>query len=404
MSIGDETTLRTQLGAALDEFSPGPLPFESVIRQGRATVIRRRVLAAAAVILVAVAAVTLPQVARHLGEPPPSSPTNYHVTVNPPGKRSDRHLIGYGSVSYSGNNMRWSVSGAGSGKGFHLRWRAGSWRTYNNGQLIGFTGGGSWNDPSQGLPAFPSKPAAVFDSHLGNPVFEALTVQADVRYLIVSLSDGQTVTLSPVAVLGLARPRLVAIALPFVTAITEIGAYSARGELAYVVPFTANAPYNPSWPFETSAQLYFGRWLEPGQPALPRPATYKIGQRRTGSTTWSEYVNVGPWGTCVSPPGQPGSFCYPLGVSQLTYGRAARELDASGYQSGKINNNWVVIIAQPLVSYILAREPHGRLVPVKIYSVGGVKFATIVWTPHNNITDWIAYSAGGIRLASGGIS
>lgn len=105
MKTDDEGQLRARLGAALAQLDPGPLPLDAVVSQGRAVMIRRRVLAAA-VVVVGAAALTVPSLTRYLAHPPPSAPTRYHVTVRHPGKEASQRLIAYGRVTTSLNDMR----------------------------------------------------------------------------------------------------------------------------------------------------------------------------------------------------------------------------------------------------------------------------------------------------------
>lgn len=397
MNTGDEGQLRSRLSVALDQLDAGPLPLEAVVRQGRAVMIRRRALTTAALVIVAVAALTVPRLARDLAAPPPSSPTRYHITVNPPGITSPKGLIAYGRVITSLNDTPWSVSGAGSGSKTHLHWHMGSWRLYSGGQLFTL-GAGSWGDMNY-LPAFPANPVSVFDVAYDNPQLVAFAVRADVSYLLASLSDGQTVTLHPVAVLGRSRPRLVAIAVPSQTSITEISAYSAKGELGYTVPYGVLSPPQPSrFQVEASGDFQLLRWLRPGQPALPRPVTYTIGRGTANGTSWSEQLKVGPWGTCVSAPTDPPDICFTAFGRGLLGGKAAVLLWSSDYSQLRVG--WDAIVAGPSVSSIDAIMPNGRLVNLRIYSFDGAKFATLARSGRFQPRGWIAYSAAGKELAS----
>jgi len=396
MSTDDEGQLRARLGAALAQLDPAPLPLDAVVRQGKAVKLRRRLLAAAIAMVVAAAALAAPALARSLAHPPPSAPARYHVTVHR-GNGSDPRVIAYGRVTTSLNDMRWTVSGAGSGRGFHLRWHAGPWRHHDHGQLLR-TGAGSWDDANS-LPVPPASPASIFDVATADPDLLAFAVRADVSYLVVGLSSGQAVRLQPVGVLGRARPRLAAIAVPSQTSITEIRAYSARGELGYTVPYEAlprpSSRLNPG----ASGDFQIVRWLQPGQPALPSAATYSIGRGTARGSAWSEQLKVGPWGTCVvAPTGPPGS-CRPAAGRVLLGGKAAVVLAKDRYSQEHVG--WDAIVAEPAVTSIVARMPHGRIVKVRIYPLHGVKYATITWSGPNLPTRWVAYSASGQALASG---
>src|SRR5262249_62319476 len=84
-------------------------------------------------------------------------------------------------------------------------------------------------------PTRPASPVSILDAADTHPDLVAFAVRGDVSYLLVQLSNGETVRLQPAAVLGRARPRLTAIATPSQTSITQIRAYSASGELGYTV-------------------------------------------------------------------------------------------------------------------------------------------------------------------------
>jgi hypothetical protein len=388
MSIGDETRLRSELSGALDEFSPGPLPLDAVIRQGRATVLHKRVLAAVAVALVVVAAVTLPKLAHQLTQPPaPVAPLRYHVNVYPPGIGSPKGLVASGSV----NKLHWSAevtySGGNTNECWHLRGESG----------YGCNGTG-------GYPSFPAQPVDSFGAEGNGPVMLLSAVRADVRYLIVSLSNGETVKLLPVAVLGEKHPRYVAIVVPTVTSITQVSAYSEHNEIAYAVPFGTRALPPPStFNFDLNSRGIFQvvRWLKPGQPALPLVAIHRFGYGTVNGSSWSQYVATGPFGTCVLSVTSSYPFCFPVDAVDLIRHAAAKTLTSAAISGQGLD--WVTIVAKPSVSYLMATGRHGRLIKVGLYSAGGVKFATIASTRRNGITGWIAYSAGGTVLATGQI-
>jgi hypothetical protein len=387
MSIDSERQLRTQLGEALDELSPGPLPLDAVIRQGRTAVIRRRVLAVAAVIIVAAAAIALPKLVHNLAEPPPTSPA-YHVTVHRPAKGSNKHLVAHGTL----NKLRWSASVTYRHGETDLCW------TWHHPYA-------DWCDGTGGLPAFPSTPTVAYGAEGFGPDSFIMPVRADVSYLLVSLTNGQVVTLRPVAVLGRANPRYVAILVPSATSVTEISAYSARGEIGYSVPFSRRSLPGGAQFGQDLPQFEVVRWLRPGQVALPRRATYRIGHGifegpPFDGQAWSEYAYVGPWGTCFSSPTSDVS-CNQAFVSRLTGGKVA-SVPYVSYWNSKVG--WAVVAAKPGVAYIAARESSGAQVRVKTYSVEGARIATIFLPKNGKITGWIAYSAAGTRLASGGFN
>lgn len=333
--------------------------------------IRRRALAAAAVVLVVAAAVTVPKLVHIASQP--ASPLRYHVTVNPPGKGASKHLIATGTV----NKLRWIATGTVDHQDFNLCWRIPS--EHND----------SWCD-AQGLPAPapPKVPATLYGSDSGRPVFAMLFVRTDIRRLLVSLSNGQTATLRPVRVFGQNRAGLVAIAVPSNQSITEIQAYSATGEVGYAIPFTA------------PAAIQTVRWLAPGQPAVPSPATYTIASGRIRGKPWAERLYVGPWGICVNNTWGGDNIlltldCAPISVDSP--GSKLREVIVQDFSQDHVG--FAVIAGPRQLSYLVARTGHGSPFLVKVYRVGAARFAVVVARRGAN-TRWIAYSAAGQRLGS----
>lgn len=371
MNIADEVQLRTRLGAELDLLDPGPLPLDAVVKRGRTVMIRRRAFAAAAVVIVAATAVAVPKLIHIASQP--ASPLRSHVTVNPPSKGASKQLIATGAV----NKLRWIATGTVDRQDFNLCWRIPSQQN------------DSWCDGgSLPAPAPPRVPATLNGSDAGGPVFAMLFVRADIRRLLVSLRNGQTVTLRPVRVFGEDRAGLVAIAVPSNRSITEIQAYSATGEVGYAIPFTA------------PAAIQTVRWLTPGQPAVPRPATYTIASGRIRGHPWAERVFVGPWGICVNNTLGGNKYivsfdCAPISVDSP--GSKLRQVIAQHFSQDHVG--FAVIAGPRQLSYLVARTGHGSPFLVKAHRVGAARFAVVV-ARSNAKTRWIAYSAAGQRLGS----
>ena len=102
MTIHDEHDFRAQLGTALDELASGPVPFDAVVRQGRAVMIRKRITAVAVGLAVLAAAALVPTWLHALHRTAPVT-RHYHVTVNPPTPGSAQGLVATGLV----NRARW---------------------------------------------------------------------------------------------------------------------------------------------------------------------------------------------------------------------------------------------------------------------------------------------------------
>ena len=113
-------------------------------------------------------------------------------------------------------------------------------------------------------------------------------VRSDVRFLQVSLSNGQIVTLKPVAIFGRSHAAWVAMMVPYPAAVTMITAYSTKGQVGYTIPFARGAMFSAI------------RWFAPGQAARPARATYKIASGKVDGKPWAEYTYVGPWGSCLT--------------------------------------------------------------------------------------------------------
>jgi hypothetical protein len=186
-------------------------------------------------------------------------------------------------------------------------------------------------------------------------------------------------------VFGRAHAAYFAFAVPAAQVVTEISAYSAHGEIAYAVPFTARGSVEPV------------RWLKPGQPALPSPARYRIGSGTVNGTPWAEYLYLGPWGTCFGEPG--GSLCLPVRVDRLAQGKLATVLGGSAPGS----TYFVPVAAAPSVSYLLVHTAYRGSFRVRMVPVRGERFAAFAIAPGSGRVTWAAFSAAGVQLASGGV-
>jgi len=375
MSIHDERDLRAQLGVALDAFTPDQLPLNAVVRQGRSLLVRRRIMVAACLVILAAAAVAGPTLAHQLSHRVSPTAPRYRVTVNPPGPGAPKGLIATGSI----NRVHWQMTA------FEQR---------QSGQPNVCVQAYGDANCSGGEPPRASDGGDPFSLYTGwGPGGEtwAGIVRSDVAYLRVDLSNGQTLTLRPVAVFGRGNASFVGFAVPFNGAITRITAYSVHAELAYAVPFTAQGA------------LWLPRWLRPGEPALPRPATYKIGSGTTDGNAWSVYLYTGPWGICANgtQQGNQDGMCA-AGPGRLAHGQAAHQLLSAGFN----NTIWsFVMAASPAVRYLVVRSPDGHSIRVRTHRYDGARLAGFVVTlPGNKGASWTAYAADGRKLGSGVVS
>jgi hypothetical protein len=126
---------------------------------------------------------------------------------------------------------------------------------------------------------FVANPAALDTFGSPGPVLEFGTVRADVTHVVISLPDGEVVSLLPVSWHG---RRWVAVMLPPAVPIVRAVLYTGRGELAYAVPFRGTD---------------IATWWQPGQ-AGPPALTKTIGSGVVDGKPWRATAYVGPWGYC----------------------------------------------------------------------------------------------------------
>lgn len=373
MSI-DEGDLRASLNSALDEFDCGSMPLDSVISQGRRVVLRRRLTATASALAVAVAAVAAPVIAHQIGRPtqPVAPSRHYHLTVHSPGPHSPKGLVAYGRL----NQRHWRITGSAQRENGHM---------YVCFDIVG-------NDCNIGpIPAARNHgELADFPFSSGpNPTVLVGDVRSDVRALRLGLSNGQIVTLKPVAVFGRSHAPWVGVMLPYASAVTMITAYSAHGQLGYAIPFTHDGT------------VTVVRWLAPGQPP-PARATYKIAVGKVNGKPWAEYLYVGPWGSCLDGAGD-GSWCIGNGPGGWVSGKPALLVVQNGGSSASPAVAYYFLAAKPAVSYVVVHFKNAAPVRVPAVSAGSVKFAGFASAPPDAATRWVAYSAGGKVLATGKI-
>jgi hypothetical protein len=365
-----EVQLRARLAAALDDFSPGPLPLGSVVRQGKAVQVRRRASVIVAVLAAAAVALSAPALAHQFGRHAPVTPGRYHVTVSPPGPRSPRNLIAHGRI----NDRPWSVIGFLPNPGSTIEGCFQASRVVCRGAV--------YPADYDRIASFPLLEVA---TEIGTrPVAVIGYVHSGVRFVRVRLSNGQTLTLRPVAAFGKRFMRYVAIEVPFAAAITQVRAYSATRELGYAVPFASGGSF----------QLV--RWLKPGQAPLPKPAAYQIGSGVAAGRQWSLAAHVGPWGTCLTGIGD-AVTCHPTSLGGLRGGKPAALVEAA---AGPHDTNFGVFVASAGVSYFRLSTTD---VKVTTDVVHGVRFVSFTADRGEAVTRWAAYSVKGQKLASGSV-
>jgi hypothetical protein len=371
-----EVQLRARLTAALDDFSPGPLPLDSVVRQGRTVQVRRRVSAIVAVLLVAAVALSAPALARQFGRQAPVTPGRYHVTVRPPSPRGPRGLIAKGTL----NGRPWSVSG----------YQPPSDRPADACFEATRTTCGGVVTPRSAAKTIPFSPMYFYTVYKYDtrPVPIIAFVRPDVRLVRVKLSNGQTLTLRPVAAFGRQYLSWVAVDVPVAADVTQVRAYSAARLIAYAIPFV-HGSY-----FQTV------RWLRPGQAASPKPATDQIGEGVAAGQRWALFAHGGPWGTCLV--GLDSHIaCHKADLGGLGEGKPATLLDTA---TGAHGTNFGVIALSSLATDLRLTDADRKdNVKVTYLVLDGVRFASFTSAREDPVTRWAAYSAAGARLASGSI-
>jgi hypothetical protein len=356
--------LRESLDEALRTMVPGEPPVEEAIRRGNAIRTRRRVTAIASVAAVAVLAGVGYPALNHLGAAPaPDTTTHRHisVTVVPPGRGAPAGEIASGTID---------------GKG----WRVITSKPDKSNQCLDATGAALGPQPlsSCGPMSPPDSAAPVQFEGTSNSGYAQVDVglaRADVSYLLVRLSDGSVLTLTPVKVYG---ARYVAFASPASLRIDSATAYLSDGQYLTSIPF--------NWPGGLAS---FGAWRSPGQP-VPAQSSKLIGSGSAGGSSWSVRAYVGPWGVCFVSTGQ--SICTSdtaaVGTQMITLPG-----DSPGVVAGA---------AGPGVRYIVVTMTDGSTLRVTPVAVGGQPyFAFYLSKGQQQVRGWAAYDAAGTRLSSG---
>ena len=141
---------------------------------------------------------------------------------------------------------------------------------------------GARSHPTRTSPASsPPVPPLSTTTGSGPTVLEFGTVRADVTHVVISLPDGEVVSLAPVSWRG---RSWVAVLLPPGVPIVRAVLYTSRGELAYAVPFRDTASLT---------------WWQPGQVG-PARLTKSIGSGVVDGKPWRATAYLGPWGYCYS--------------------------------------------------------------------------------------------------------
>jgi hypothetical protein len=376
-----ERQLQAGLGPALDRLVPGPPPLAAIVRDGRRVKVRKRISLAAGLVAVAAVVValslTLPSLLSNSSSVPPLT-THYRVTANPPGPHSPSGLIASGKV----DGAAWSVRAEKRGGEYFLT----GVDSYASGGADGILPGRYAN----------GDPVSLFVASFDQQAIQVAGVRTDVTLVQVRLTNGQVLSLRPVPAVGASNASLIAFAMPDYRDVLAIEAFGKRGEIAYTVPWTGH-----TW-------LTTGRWLKPGQPALPRPQTAVIGAGTAFGHSWSQVLAVGPWGWCgqgnVDGHGG-GGDC----TAALTPLRPGQYFELDGLAGSALGQAGVIFAAEVAgpAAFIEVTTRSGQHTWIRPHRVGGlsfVSFATSTGTGPQTVIGWAAYDRHHHLLASGSVS
>lgn len=397
MSIGSESELRERLVAAALRYEPGPVRYDALLRQGRAIAVRRRVTAGVAVLLVAAVSVVTPLALRTAaGQPSPYTGSRYHVTVYParqaqallPGASHSARprLIAYGVI----NGQRWRLT---------LSVTANS--PVAGPVTISGTGGYSSDygeEFTQPRRATRSGPPAAMDEGSGTfPTFYAGTVRSDVTRLAVRLTNGQVLSITPVAIFTARYERYFGFAVPDFSSVTEIIAYAGQRKVGLTYPFNRYS-------------FMYVHWINPGQP-VPSQVNYLIRSSGRGAGRWSAWVYAGPWGACqvifLRTTGYAECPLTPVGRDTV-----ARILDLHISRIGRTVRTIVpaILMAQTArsVSYLVLTRADGTDFRVTTVTAGTSKYCAFLTYRSelgahdgSTVVRWTAYSPSGRELGTG---
>jgi hypothetical protein len=360
VSIQEERELSERLGDLLGSLDPRPAPVDLAVRKGRGIRRRRLVAASAGLAVIAAGAVLGPTVIRSQLTAPPAGPRpvpHYSVTVSPPPRGAKAGVIAVGSI----NGWHWQATLSGSGKD------------------VAAAFGPDFSFMPVGEFSMSSGDFAEFDSEGGSSGAVAYVGPAApaMRYMTMSLSNGQLLTLRPQSWSG---HRYLAVVLPKALRVTEAVAYGARGELGYAIPFN----------YQGSADIQ--TWLRPGQTGLAEESA-QIGAGGSGRSRWTATAYVGPWGMCMRESG--GGFCMAID------GQSRFGLVTGQYGSGV--GGLEVGLARHDVAYLMVTRSDGTVIRIVVTHLPGVPYGltAIIRSGHRAFTSWVGYDAAGHRLGSG---
>lgn len=361
MSIQDERELRDRLGSLLYGIEPGPAPVAGTMQRGKGIRMRRWISVTAGVAVLAAGAVVLPVLLQ--GRPAsPIAPLHYKVAVSPIGVGSRPGLIGQGST----DGHRWTAIMSANGR-----------------DSVTLTGRGLSSIVSYESFAaeFAANPAALSTVGSSGPVLEFGTVRADVTRVVISLPDGEVISLAPVTWHG---HRWVAVQLPARVPIVKAVLYTSGGELAYAVPFR-----------DTELSV----WWRPGQVG-PARLTKSLGSGVVDGKSWHATANIGPWGYCYSfgPFGSsPTCFDTTVNPGIVRAGTLVSSLTCFG-ASGQPGAGFAA--AATAVRRIVLKYSGGSSATFPTFTVGRGRMLGYAIPTHHKVVGSLEYGAAGQLLGT----
>ena len=363
MSVDDERELRQRLGGVLEAVNPSPAPVGATVRRGRLIRLRRQISVAVGLAVVVGVAVGVPGLLRPVSREPQGA-GKPKVTVDQLGPRAARGVIGSGTI----NGRRWRLV---------VREQGSGGTKANNACFL--TSGAV----SAGEECYPVTPAgggasdpAAFDSIGGGRAeVQYAEVAGGVTRLTVTLAGGTVLELRPTEAYG---QRYVAFAIPLPLAIDRVVAYGGRGEISHAIPFN------------TAGGDTITAWLGPGQQGPPRVSRV-VGSGSTDGKSWSQTVDAGPWGYCITGP---------LGACFDTVQRSFGNRIASFTGLGGGGTNWAFGTASAAVSYVRVSLSGGHSVRAGTVDVGGPRFFAFAIPKGERLVEVGWYTASGHEVTS----
>ncbi|HEX3491774.1 MAG TPA: hypothetical protein VHU92_20680 [Streptosporangiaceae bacterium] len=364
MNTDNERDIRGRLDAALGTIDPPGPPVDAVLRRGRSIRLRRRAAVATGLAAVVGLGIALPGLVGHMGAEPPVR-HSYVVNVNPP-RSTPSKLTFSGTI----NGRPWQ---------FEVDWNRGNLTESGPGAVQNVLGSASDMSPA-------GQPADLSEAGAGSGAGARLALVGEVRsgisYLALNQPGGGVVYLTAIRWHG---AEWVGALIPEYQQLRNVVAYSARGEVAYAVPFLGNEVVS---------------WLRPGQHGLARQQA-RIATGVLAGKRWFEQGYAGPWGLCFRETAGT-TFCPQAEGSRVRPGHFIAWLSCTG-TGGSAFHIWSGQAA-PDISYLRIRMSDGsvqRVVPVPL---GGYRFFALASNAHQLPVGWTAYGGSGQVLGAGRIS